>query len=185
MGEDARNIVEIWEIMGPGKYWLVDSKDFSDGGMVNLAAFGALTIDRIGYFIRCGDYATANSPIDCLTGFPVEKIFLANEDPECADWESEGESNGLPLSAKTKRHLPSEGQVVVETQYDFPDEYTGPPYMIRKIWFDNETGQIMRVEMKFKNGKTDIGVFTYTEKQMKIDWTLRSGYLNKMNVNFF
>ena len=69
----TRNIVELWREFDPGTLFLTGSKDFSRHNyMEPVAAFGALRIDHVGSVLACASYATANSPIDCLTGFPAE-----------------------------------------------------------------------------------------------------------------
>jgi len=177
----TRNIVELWREFGPGRLFLTASKDFSrHNHMEPVAAFGALRIDHVASVVACASYATANSPIDCLTGFPAETLHK-----DGSVWQVKGISNGITLKAESVRTV-QENMIIVDTKYYFPDNYNGPQYQRRRICFNAETLRIVKVAMTFKNAKTDTGIFDYNHSAgIKIDWTLESGYLNQMNVNFF
>lgn len=176
----TRKIEETWKIMEPDKFWLIESQELLKGKRKKIIASGALWLSHLVDVIECYLYATANSPIDCLTGFPASRIYKGSQ----KKWTDEGESNGFPLKAKSTKHW-RDNEILIETEFNFPKKYHGPPYKKRLVWLDSATWQIKRVEMTYQNNKTDMGEFFYTSEVLKIHWTLKSGYLNQMNVNFF
>jgi len=176
-----RNIVEVYRGIASGNWWLQKSQEFlPDNKMVELVAFCALKFEQKGTLLICSCYASKNSPIDLLTGFPSETLHK-----EGSVWEEDGESNGFPLKSKSTRREQEE-KIVVITDYDFPAEYNGPAYKQRRIWFDTKTMRIRRVEMRFQKGEIDGAKLEYEGNDtLTINWILNSGHLSQMNVNFF
>ncbi len=176
-----RNIVEVYSGIASGNWWLQKSQEFlPDNKMIELAAFCALKFEQKGTLLVCDCYASKNSPIDLLTGFPAETLHK-----EGSQWEETGESNGFTLKSKSIRTERGD-KIVVETIYDFPTEYNGPQYLRRVIIFERKSMKILKVEITFKNGLIDSAEFQYQgTDNLMLDWTLHSEHLNKMNVNFF
>lgn len=174
-----RNIVETYCGVKIGNWWLVESKEFGKTEMAPVPAACALKLEQKRDLVVCRCYASKNSPIDCLTGFPAETLHK-----DGSQWEENGVSNGFPLKSKSTRREQKE-QIVVETNYDFPAEYNGPAYKRRRIWFEVKTMRIIRVAMLFQKG-VNVGEFKYNgDDKLTIDWSLNSGHLSQMNVNFF
>lgn len=175
-----RNIIEVYGGITSGNWWLQKSQEFlPENKMLKLPAFCALKFEQKGTLLVCSCYASKDSPIDLLTGFPAETLHK-----EGAQWQETGESNGFTLKAVSTRY--EQGQeIVVETEYDFPPGYNGPAYKIRRLWFEAKTLQIKRCIMVFANDQKDMGTFNYASDKLTIDWKLTSGFLSGMNVNFF
>ena len=181
----VREILEFWQsVSGNGGFFLKDAMDFTDNAHRTLPANGAINFNHQGGLTKMTPYATFNSPIHCLTGFPAETIFKNG-----SHWEENGESNGFPLKSRSTLLPEVDGQFIVETEYDFPEGYNGPQYKKRRIWFDKLSQTPVRVEMEYQNGEKDVGKISFSNKQgegtiMKIDWQCQYGP-NQMNVNFF
>jgi len=184
----VREILEFWQrVNDNGGFVLKDAMDFTDNAHRNLPANGAICFNhQVGVtkpsVIKIDPYATFNSPIHSLTGFPAETIYKNG-----ANWEENGQSNGFALKSKTTLLPVVDGLFIVETEYDFPIEYDGPPYKKRRIWF-NKSQEPVKVEMEYQDGRKDTGKISFTRSKkaviMKIDWQCQYGP-NQMNVNFF
>lgn len=153
-------------------------------------AKGAIKHDVNGDEIVASCYATFNSPIHNLTGYPGSKI--SSQDKE---WEEIGWSNRCKLKAVSTRkteNIPDSPhlRITVETVYEIPAGYTGPQYFKRTIvWQKAQCGKdVLRVEMEYQDGKKDIGEFCYAQRNkqrvLKIVWTCQHGP-NKQNISFF
>jgi len=186
---EEREYLEFWQRVegSAGGFFLRDAMDLTDNGDRKLPSSGAIRFNHQNNITKISPYATFNSPIHCLTGFPAETI-----NKNGAHWEENGESNGMVLKSKTQVLPVVNKQFIVETDYDFPAEYDGPPYKKRSIWFDNFSQEPVKVEMEYQDGRKDIGIIIFQqitgdgkkEVIMKIDWKCQYGP-NQMNINFF
>ncbi|MCX6746475.1 MAG: hypothetical protein NTX00_05730 [Candidatus Parcubacteria bacterium] len=165
-------IVEYWEEVNNGCFVLKKS--------TKPGARGAIKIEKSSEVIDITTYATFNSPIHNLTASPGERIFNYED-----SWFYSGESNGIGLEADSlKRLFHQDNKYVVNTIYRIPENYSGPHYSERVICFDKESLKIIWVKMRYEDGRSDLGKFTYTKKGFKIRWQCEYGP-NKHNISFF
>ena len=204
---EQRSINESWQINKNGHWELIGSIETIAFPNMHkrLPAQGAIRIERVGAVLSIGYYATFESPIDNLTACPGELIWT-----DQGKWQIEDESNGFKLKAISRKlkgkDLESFGQqieicgsggeiykipeeiAIVETIYEIPEEYTGPHYQKRLIFFRKENLQILKVEMEYKSREKDVGEFFYKtprENSFEIWWQCQRRILNKRNVSFF
>ncbi|MCX6743162.1 MAG: hypothetical protein NT116_02905 [Candidatus Parcubacteria bacterium] len=135
--------------------------------------------------IKIRHYATFNSPIHTLTGFPSSNIFSQKK-----NWQESGSSNKCRLKAVSKLIYDSQQLLsTIETVYEIPESYTGPKYRKRTIIWQHAYAVkvLLRVEMEYQDGKKDIGEFSKVTRKgksvLKIIWTCQYGP-NKQNISF-
>ncbi|OGY41795.1 MAG: hypothetical protein A2Y67_04095 [Candidatus Buchananbacteria bacterium RBG_13_39_9] len=175
----ARIITEIWDRISDNCFCLKSSMEDVSLHRERLMANGVVHFRQRNDEIAADIYATFNSPIHNLTASPGETIYL-----DMFFWTRCGESNGFELISRSTRLAPEQGLILVETEYEIPDDYTGPYYKKRKIYFDVKTLQIKKVEMEYQDGKKDIGEFeSMPDGGFKIKWVCEYGP-NERNISF-
>jgi len=172
-----RRIIEHWET-SPNNMLLLSSSLRTAKGAISFV----VKEDEI----KIRHYATFNSPIHNLTGFPSSKIFNPKK-----NWQESGSSNKCHLKAVSKLIYDSQQLLsTIETVYEIPESYTGPKYRKRTIIWRHAhhyVKETLRVEMEYQDGKKDIGEFSQVTRKgksvLRIIWTCQYGP-NKQNISF-
>ncbi len=127
-------------------------------------------------------YNTRNSPFHNMTTCPAHTLLkLPLERGNF--WHEKGESNYFILRSKTKIKALGKRIAVpagkfscleIETEFEIPKKYTGPPYSKKRYWFSEEVG-VVRLEVDYRSGERDIAVLEKYQVSGQGYWPFRVG----------
>lgn len=138
----------------------IDESEFEGRGWFNLQISNGR--------IRFVKYDTRESPFHNFTSCPAHtllKLPLKKDD----SWQEEEESNLFILRCQSRIIAVSRKITVpagnfscleIETAFEIPQEYTGPPYFKKRYWFSEGVG-IVKLEVDYQHkhkGEKDIAV---------------------------
>jgi len=208
---ESMKINERWQLLTPYT-WLLKSgvQIWNPVSHKNLEAQGAVGFCQTKGALKINEYVFFNSPIHNLIIKPTTFLYQ----PDQTSWVEYIESdenepswpvaytdvlNVCPFSIIKIHHqqtkITGDQLIVVSTEIVLPDDYQGPQYKKRLIYFDKKTLFIRSVQMYYQDGSVDQGDFWYKlgpnneidqnrEQEFEIWWDCQAHGPEKRIISF-